>query len=183
MRLCELREYKWNEYVTIAVNRNLSNCEIARRKKFFGASTGFEPVASAFALQCSTSWAMNTHTLEAGQFIEFINPWKKWNTEWDYEIINLYNEADLSGSCCRRDSVQVQIEKWKIRLHVLTSVHVLQKTLNLAILRCCFAEGGKEMYQNVKCTYGAIVLLIKTYCFVTFWLPSSSLLKLPNNYW
>ena len=27
MKLCELREYKWNEYVTIAVNRNLSNCE------------------------------------------------------------------------------------------------------------------------------------------------------------
>ena len=34
----------------------------------FGASTGFEPVASALALQ------MKTHTLEAGQFIEFINP-------------------------------------------------------------------------------------------------------------
>ena len=47
------------------------------RKKFFGASTGFEPVASALALQCSPSWAMKTHTLEAGQFIEFINPWKE----------------------------------------------------------------------------------------------------------
>ena len=45
---------KWNEYVTIVVNRNLSNCEKAR-KKDFGASTGFEPVASALALQCSTS--------------------------------------------------------------------------------------------------------------------------------
>ena len=52
---------KWNEYVTIAVNRNLSNCEIARKK--FSASTGFEPVASAFTLQCFTSWAMKTHTL------------------------------------------------------------------------------------------------------------------------
>ena len=40
--------------MTIAVNRNLSNCEKAR-KKGFGASTGFEPVASALALQCSTS--------------------------------------------------------------------------------------------------------------------------------
>ena len=27
MKWCELREYKWKEYVTIAVNRNLSNCE------------------------------------------------------------------------------------------------------------------------------------------------------------
>ena len=54
MKWCELREYKWNEYVTIALNRNLSNCEKAP-KKDFGASTGFEPVASALALQCSTS--------------------------------------------------------------------------------------------------------------------------------
>ena len=37
------------------MNRNLSNCEKARKKKDFGASTGFEPVASALALQCSTS--------------------------------------------------------------------------------------------------------------------------------
>ena len=68
MKLCELREYKWNIYVTIAVNRNLSNCEIARKKRVFAASTGFEPVASAFALHCSASWA-KTHALEAGQFI------------------------------------------------------------------------------------------------------------------
>ena len=40
--------------MTITVNRNLSNCEKAR-KKDFGTSTGFEPVASALALQCSTS--------------------------------------------------------------------------------------------------------------------------------
>ena len=44
---------------------------------------GFEPVTSALALQCSPSWAMKTHILEAGQFIEFINPWKEWNTEWN----------------------------------------------------------------------------------------------------
>ena len=29
------------------MNRNLSNCEKARKKKDFRASTGFEPVASA----------------------------------------------------------------------------------------------------------------------------------------
>ena len=34
MKWCELQEYKWNEYVTIAVNRNLSNCEKARKKGF-----------------------------------------------------------------------------------------------------------------------------------------------------
>ena len=40
MKWCELREYKWNEYVTIAVNRNLSNCEKARKKKK-GRKKGF----------------------------------------------------------------------------------------------------------------------------------------------
>ena len=35
--------------------------------------------------RCSAlpAWAMKTHTLETGQFIEFINPWKEWNTEWN----------------------------------------------------------------------------------------------------
>ena len=36
MKWCELREYKWNEYVTIAVNRNLSNWGKARKKGFRG---------------------------------------------------------------------------------------------------------------------------------------------------
>ena len=36
MKWCELREYKWNEYVTIAVNRNLSNCENSPKKSFSG---------------------------------------------------------------------------------------------------------------------------------------------------
>ena len=30
----------------------------------------------------------------------------------------------------------------------LSCVHVLRKTLNLVISRCCFPEVGKEMYQN-----------------------------------
>ena len=36
MKWCELREYKCNEYVTIAVNRNLSNYKIAWKKGFWG---------------------------------------------------------------------------------------------------------------------------------------------------
>ena len=54
--------------------------------------------------------------------------------------------------------------------------HVAQvphKTLNLIILRCCLAEDGREMYQNSKRTYRAFVFLIKSYCFVTFSLPSA----------
>ena len=38
-------------------------------------------------------------------------------------------------------------------------VRVLQTTLNLVISRCCFAEDGKEMYQELKRTCIAIVLL------------------------
>ena len=40
-----------------------------QNKKIFKASMGFEPVASVFTLQGSTSRAMKTHTLEAGQLI------------------------------------------------------------------------------------------------------------------
>ena len=36
-------------------------------------------------------------------------------------------------------------------------VHVLHNTVNVIISRCCFAEDGKEVYQNVKRTCRAIV--------------------------
>ena len=55
MKWCELREYKRNEYVTIAGNRNLSNCERARKKRISGLQRDSNPLASALALQCSTS--------------------------------------------------------------------------------------------------------------------------------
>ena len=87
--------------VTIAVNRDLSNCENSNKKK---VSTGVEPVASAFALQCSISWAMKTHILEAGQFIEFINPWKEWNTEWNDENCGNTNEMIMWPSQWKRVS-------------------------------------------------------------------------------
>ena len=32
----------------------------------------------------------------------------------------------------------------------LSYVYVLHKTLNVLISRCCFAEDGKEMYENVN---------------------------------
>jgi len=37
------------------------------------------------------------------------------------------------------------------------------KTLNLVVSRCCFAEDGKEMYQNLYRTCRVIVLLIKPF--------------------
>ena len=50
---------------------------------------GFEQMASVLALQCSTNWAMMTHTLGAGQFIEFIVPvkgMKHVNVKWTADI-------------------------------------------------------------------------------------------------
>ena len=41
-------------------------------RKKIGTWTGFEPMASALALQYSTNWAMKTHTLGAGKFVEFM---------------------------------------------------------------------------------------------------------------
>jgi len=56
------------------------DCHLGNRKvspkNVFGASRGFEPMASTLTLQCSSNWAMKTHTLGAGQFIEFIVPVK-----------------------------------------------------------------------------------------------------------
>ena len=40
-------------------------------------------------------------------------------------------------------------------------VHVLHKTLNVVISRCCFAEDDKEMYHSVKRTCRAFVFPCK----------------------
>ena len=61
------------------------------------------------------------------------------------------------------------------------TVHVLQNTYDFVISRCCFAEDGKEMDKDSKCTCRTIVLLIKLFV----WRRSRcrrrrGLLKLPN---
>ena len=55
------------------------------------------------------------------------------------------------------DAFSSQIEYEKLAV----VVHVLQTTENLVISSCCFAEDGKEMYQELKRTCTAIVLLFK----------------------
>ena len=72
-----------------------SEPQLKPEKKDFGASTRFEPVASALALQCSTNLSYeDPYTLEAGQFIEFISPWKERNTEWN--DVNCGNTNEMS---------------------------------------------------------------------------------------
>jgi len=52
--------------------------------------------------------------------------------------------------------------KWKYE-KLADVVHVLQTTQNLVISRCCFADNSNEMYQELKRTCTAIVLLIKPF--------------------
>ena len=66
----------------------LSNYKLSL-KNVFGASTGFEPVASALALQCSTNWAMKTNMLGAGQFIELFY-WVIYRTRERNETYQYY---------------------------------------------------------------------------------------------
>ena len=94
MKWCELREYKWNEYVTIAVNHNLSNCENSPKKSFSGLQRDSNPRPLRSRCSALPAWAMKTHTLRASQFIEFINPWKEWNTEWN--DVNCGNTNEMS---------------------------------------------------------------------------------------
>ena len=76
-RLKDLFNFSYNDYYVNCGYTNemkmwSSHVVIAKysRKMF----SGFKPMASALALQCSTNWAMKTHTVGAGQFGEFIVP-------------------------------------------------------------------------------------------------------------
>ena len=103
----------WNEHVTVAVESQFKQFRSSPKKKFFGASTGFEPVDSAFALQSSTSWAMKTHTWRAGQFIELINPWKEWNTEWNDVNWGNTNETNMWPSQLNRNLSNSEVARKK----------------------------------------------------------------------
>ena len=87
-RWCELRKFKFKR----KYDHRSGNCN---RKKNFGTSTGFKPMASALALHCYTSWATKTQTLGTGQIADFFltREWKQrsQNPYWDW-----YNTLCLS---------------------------------------------------------------------------------------
>ena len=65
---------------------------------------GFEPMASALVLKCFTIWAMKTHSLGAGQFVELILTREKNNEAvkmmWTGEIqIFKWRYDRRSGNC------------------------------------------------------------------------------------
>ena len=132
-------------------------------KKIFGASTGFEPVASALALQCSPSWAMKTHTLEAGQFIEFINPWKEWNTECN--DVNCGNTNEMSTWPSQWIAIQTIA---KISFHSVfhSFVHGLMNSINwpASSTWVFIAQLGEHCSANAKATGSNPVEAPKNFC-------------------
>ena len=78
------------------------------------------------------------------------------------------------------DSVRTALQFRYKKENSLSCVHVLRKTMNLVISRCCFVEDGKEMYKNLYRTCRVIVLLIKPFVLWRSRQPSlSCLLKFP----
>ena len=116
-RWCELRKYTFKyRYDRRIGHCNLSNCKINPKKKKIGTSTGLEFIASALALGAVLYQlnydSMKTHTLGAGQFVDFIltqNGMKQWR--WcelrKYTFKWRYDRS--SGNC--NLSTELQINK------------------------------------------------------------------------
>ena len=58
---------------------------------------------------------------------------------------NFYNMAELSSNRTDGNGLQVNTENENL----LSCAHALHKTLNLGISRCCLAEDGDEINQNL----------------------------------
>ena len=95
-RWSELRKYKFLNDDHRSGNCNLSNCKYPPPQKNGGASTGFEPMASALQLQHSSInfelWRP-IHKMGADQFVEFVltperNETWRWCELWKDEFLN-----------------------------------------------------------------------------------------------
>ena len=85
-----MRKYKFKwRYDRCSGNCNLSNCKLTRKKKFRDFN-GIRIHGICVTLQCSTNWAMKTHTLGAGQFVEFILTRERNETEWRWCELRKY---------------------------------------------------------------------------------------------
>ena len=70
-----------------------------------------------------------------------------------FNSLNFYRNDELSRNQIGRSGVHVKKENEKFTVVRSSS----PQNLNVVISRCCFAEDGKEMYQNVKRMCIAIV--------------------------
>ena len=60
---CEIYKFKWR-YRRNSFNDNLSNCN-SIWKRYFGASTGFEPMASLVCIYCIAQFTLSSSFCEA----------------------------------------------------------------------------------------------------------------------
>ena len=103
------------------------DCDLSNRKvspkNVFGASTGFESMASALVLQCFTNWAMKTHTLGAGQFVEFVVPvkgMKHMNIMWTADIRMKWRCDHRS---CSSQSTAALTQRPRVRIPLMPRKH------------------------------------------------------------
>ena len=129
------------------------DCKVTK-KNVFGASTGFEPIASVLALQCSTNWAMKTHTLGAGQFGEFIVPVKGMryiNIMWTADIRIKWKKVLTSNSWIileSRNSESFSLSGPHILGHLCIKTKFLGiflSTLNVSILKRSLRRSSCKM--------------------------------------
>ena len=79
MKWCELREYKWNEYVTIAVNRNLSNCENSPKKRLSGLQRDSNPWPAVLSqLSYEDPYTGGWPIYRVHQPVKGMKHWMKW---------------------------------------------------------------------------------------------------------
>ena len=129
--LCELRTYKWTEGVIIAVVKNV-----------FGASTGFEPMASALALQCCTNWAKKTNNNVGSRPICWIQrtPWKEWNIWIFCKLLTLVVHCSANAEAIILNLVEAAKTFFRLNCdlsnrkhncddHTFSSLHVLLQEL------------------------------------------------------
>ena len=72
----ETEVIKWR-YDHLSGNWNLGNCKLTWKTSF-----GISNMATVLALQCSTDWAMKTHTLGALHSVSFLSRVKMNSTNW-----------------------------------------------------------------------------------------------------
>ena len=132
-------------------------------------------LASALALQCSTNWAMKTHTLGAGQFVEFIVPVKgmrHMNIKWTADI-RMKWRCDHRSCDCDLSNRKVSLKK---------CFPLLDHNPYIVRSRCRRSQSNKKTNKNTntweRCkstepfTKGFYLFLIPICC-VSTWMTSN----------
>ena len=82
------------------------DCDLSNRKvspkNVFGTSTGFEPIASALARQCSTNWAMKTQTVEGMRHMNIM-----WTSDIGMKWRCDYRTCDCDLNLIRLSAVHI----------------------------------------------------------------------------